>query len=108
MSGKKRFDYLQSQEPEQLRETATGGVPPGSTEATETFEEAEPLPSREEDPLRSVPRGEGRMEQDREQLNIRVPKLLKRRAIAKAVMEGRTVGEVIEDLLITYIGEAAD
>ena len=107
MSGKKRFDYLQTQEPEQPSEAASGGAQPESIEATEAFEEAVRLPMSEEDPLRSVPRGEGRMEQDREQLNIRIPKLLKRRATAKAVMEGKTVGEVIEDLLISYIGEAA-
>ena len=107
MSGKKRFDYLQTQKPEQPPEAAAGGASPKSIEATEAFEETVRLLNSEEDPLRSVPRGEGRMEQDREQLNIRIPKLLKRRAIAKAVMEGKTVGEVIEDLLIGYIGEAA-
>ena len=53
--------------------------------------------------LRTVPRGEGRMEQEREQLNIRLPTMLKRRAMAKATLEGRTIGEVVEDFLNEYI-----
>lgn len=55
--------------------------------------------------LESVPRGAGRMVQDREQLNVRVPTQLKRRAAAKAALEGRTIGEVVEALLREYIGE---
>ena len=43
------------------------------------------------------------MEQDREQLNVRIPAMLKRRAVSKAVLEGMTIGEVIEKLLLEYI-----
>ena len=53
--------------------------------------------------LTSVARGDGRMEQDREQLNVRIPAMLKRRAVSKAVLEGMTIGEVIEKLLLEYI-----
>jgi len=45
------------------------------------------------------------MVQDREQLNVRVPTQLERRAAAKAALEGRTIGEVVEALLREYIGE---
>ncbi len=83
MSAKKaRFDYLKQ-------------------ETNEPSADAQPEPSGEE--LRSVPRGEGRMEQDREQLNVRLPTMLKRRAAAKATLEGRTIGEVVEELLNGYI-----
>ncbi len=82
MSAKKsRFDYLKQDTNE----------PPA----------AEAEPSGEE--LRTVPRGEGRMEQEREQLNIRLPTMLKRRAMAKATLEGHTIGEVVEDFLNEYI-----
>ncbi len=53
--------------------------------------------------LQSVPKGEGRMKQDRSQLNIRIPTALKRRASAKAVLEGRDIGEVVEELLRVYL-----
>jgi len=53
--------------------------------------------------LASVPKGEGRMKQERSQLNVRIPTALKRQATAKAVLEGRDIGEVIEDLLRQYI-----
>ena len=56
--------------------------------------------------LESVRRGEGRMKQEREQLNVRIPTTLKRRAVAKAVLEGLTIGEVVETLLRQYINEA--
>ena len=53
--------------------------------------------------LRSVPRGDGRMEQAREQLNVRVPTTLKRRALAKAALEGKNIGELVEELLYGYV-----
>jgi hypothetical protein len=58
-------------------------------------------PSTEE--LASVPKGKGRMKQERSQLNVRIPIALKRRATAKAVLEGRDIGEVIEALLREYL-----
>jgi hypothetical protein len=53
--------------------------------------------------LRSVPKGQGRMKQERSQLNVRIPTSLKRRASAKAVLEGKDIGEVIEELLREYL-----
>jgi hypothetical protein len=53
--------------------------------------------------LASVPKGEGRMKQERSQLNVRIPTALKRQAAAKAVLEGKDIGEVVEDLLRQYI-----
>jgi hypothetical protein len=53
--------------------------------------------------LTSVPKGKGRMKQERSQLNVRIPTTLKRRASAKAVLEGRDIGEVVEGLLREYL-----
>ena len=57
--------------------------------------------SRQE--LTSVPKGKGRMKQERSQLNVRIPTTLKRQASAKAVLEGRDIGEVVEELLREYL-----
>jgi hypothetical protein len=53
--------------------------------------------------LASVPKGTGRMKQERSQLNVRLPTALKRQASAKAVLEGRDIGEVVEALLREYL-----
>jgi hypothetical protein len=53
--------------------------------------------------LASVPKGQGRMKQERSQLNVRIPTTLKRQASAKAVLEGRDIGEVVEELLRAYL-----
>ena len=53
--------------------------------------------------LTSLPKGKGRMKQERSQLNVRIPTTLKRQASAKAVLEGRDIGEVVEDLLREYL-----
>ena len=58
-------------------------------------------PSTED--LASLPKGKGRMKQERSQLNVRIPTALKRRASAKAVLEGRDIGEVVEELLHEYL-----
>ncbi len=58
-------------------------------------------PSTQE--LASVPKGKGRMKQERSQLNVRIPTTLKRQASAKAVLEGRDIGEVVEALLREYL-----
>lgn len=58
-----------------------------------------------EDGVRSVARGKGRMAQNRTQLNVRVPTVLKRRAAAKAVLEGRTLGDVLEAFLQDYVSD---
>ncbi|MDX5895623.1 hypothetical protein [Rubrobacter radiotolerans] len=50
-----------------------------------------------------MPKGQGRMKQDRSQLNVRIPTALKRQAAAKAVLEGREIGEVVEELLQRYV-----
>jgi hypothetical protein len=53
--------------------------------------------------LTSVPKGKGRMKQERSQLNVRIPTTLKRQASAKAVLEGQDIGEVVEELLREYL-----
>jgi cytidylate kinase len=53
--------------------------------------------------LASVPKGKGRMKQERSQLNVRIPTMLKRQASAKAVLEGRDIGEVVAALLREYL-----
>jgi len=53
--------------------------------------------------LASVPKGKGRMKQERSQLNVRIPTMLKRQASAKAVLEGRDIGEVVATLLREYL-----
>lgn len=53
--------------------------------------------------LASVPKGKGRMKQERSQLNVRLPTTLKRQASAKAVLEGRDIGEVVEEFLREYL-----
>ena len=53
--------------------------------------------------LASLPKGKGRMKQKRSQLNVRIPTALKRRASAKAVLEGQDIGEVVEELLREYL-----
>jgi len=53
--------------------------------------------------ITSVPKGQGRMKQERSQLNVRIPTTLKRQASAKAVLEGRDIGEVVESLLREYL-----
>ena len=56
-----------------------------------------------EEGLETVPKGKGRMKQERSQLNVRIPTTLKRRAAAKATLEGRDIGEVVEELLRDYL-----
>jgi hypothetical protein len=58
-------------------------------------------PSTED--LASLPKGQGRMKQKRSQLNVRIPTALKRRASAKAMLEGQDIGEVVEELLREYL-----
>jgi len=53
--------------------------------------------------LTSVPKRQGRMKQERSQLNVRIPTTLKRQASAKAVLEGQDIGEVVEELLRKYL-----
>lgn len=55
--------------------------------------------------LRTVPKGQGRMKQDRSQLNVRIPTALKRQATAKAVLEGREMWDVVEELLKGYLSD---
>jgi hypothetical protein len=86
----KRFEYLaQNAEPAKISEPNSEGV----QLALET------------DDVQSVPRGEGRMAQDRTQLNVRIPTALKRRAAAKAALEGRTLGDVLEEFLQNYVSD---
>jgi predicted HicB family RNase H-like nuclease len=79
----KRFDYLPTQP-----EAGTVGKTNSETK---------------QDDLTTVARGQGRMDQDREQLNVRVPMRLKRLTASKAALEGKTLGELIESLLLEYV-----
>lgn len=80
---KKRFDYL---EPEEAT-TVTAVLTP-SLVAT-----ALPLP----------PKRSGRMQLEREQLNVRVSKDVKRKVLTKAMLEGKSLGEVVEALLLDWL-----
>jgi hypothetical protein len=73
----------------------------GGRSRTRKRQSASRVSSSEE--LASVPKGKGRMKQERSQLNVRVPTTLKRRASAKAVLEGRDIGEIVEELLREYL-----
>ena len=97
MSPQKRFSYLKNNNED-------SETPDDTAETSDTA--ASPI--SEDDSLRSVPRGEGRMAQAREQLNVRIPTLLKRKAVAKAILEGRTIGDVVEALLASYVDDADD
>jgi hypothetical protein len=43
------------------------------------------------------------MNQNRVQFDVQIPTALKRRASAKAALEGRDIGEVVEELLHEYL-----
>ena len=87
----KRFSYLPSPEP-----AADGEVQaaPATLASGPTLD------------LHSLPRGEGRMGQERTQLNIRIPTGLKRQIAARAALEGKTVGELVEELVAAYVERA--
>ena len=78
-----------------------GGGGEGRSPTRQGSRESSRKPSTEE--LASLPKGKGRMKQERSQLNVRIPTALKRRASAKAVLEGRDIGEVVEELLREYL-----
>ncbi len=77
-----------------------GGGGRGHTRQKRAPSRRKAVPAEE---LKSVPKGQGRMQQARSQLNVRLPTPLKRQATAKAVLEGRDIGEVIEELLTEYL-----
>ncbi len=112
-----RFSYLSSAEestqaapptPEESEQETNSASLPGPEEAlNKTYgsdggEGRSGRTSRSEE-LTSVPKGKGRMKQERSQLNVRIPTTLKRQASAKAVLEGRDIGEVVEELLREYL-----
>ena len=83
------------------RNDGNGGGGGGRRRAQQRSRRSSRKPSTEE--LATVPKGKGRMKQERSQLNVRIPTALKRRAAAKAVLEGRDIGEVVEELLREYL-----
>jgi hypothetical protein len=112
-----RFSYLNS------AEESTQPTPPAAVESGQDTK-SDPVPENEAarnktdgsdgrgegrgqtssgEELTSVPKGKGRMKQERSQLNVRIPTTLKRQASAKAVLEGRDIGEVVEELLREYL-----
>ena len=82
-------------------ESSGGGEGRRRTETGRSATRASRASNRGE--LASVPKGTGRMKQERSQLNVRLPTTLKRQASAKAVLEGRDIGEVVEELLREYL-----
>lgn len=101
MSPKKRFSYLKNNDDPET----TDDISQDATDETIETSEVTVSSTPEANSLRSVPRGEGRMAQAREQLNVRIPTMLKRKAVAKATLEGRTIGDVVEALLASYVDE---
>jgi hypothetical protein len=115
-----RFNYLTSEtestqpkptEKESGQESTSDSLPgrkeaphdvPHKTDGREGGEEGRGQTSSGQE-LTSVPKGQGRMKQKRSQLNVRIPTTLKRQASAKAVLEGRDIGEVVEELLREYL-----
>jgi hypothetical protein len=83
------------------RNDGNGGGEEGRRRNQQISRRSSRKPSTKE--LATVPKGKGRMKQERSQLNIRIPTALKRRASAKAVLEGRDIGEVVEELLREYL-----
>jgi hypothetical protein len=101
-----RFKYMQ--EEAKTPPTPIAAPTPAPVEApASVVVEAHPValqkPEKAQPVLKTVARGQGRMEQAREQLNVRLPTDLKRRAIAGAALEGLTAGELIERLLLEYL-----
>jgi hypothetical protein len=118
--GKKRFGYLASEPPSEEREKPAvgrgaesgqrdGGQGPaedsneGGGEGRSAARQRSRARRKPTAQLTSVPKGQGRMKQERSQLNVRIPTALKRQASAKAVLEGRDIGEVVEALLRQYV-----
>ncbi len=83
------------------KDTGSSGGEEGRSRTQQRNRRSSRRPSTQE--LASVPKGKGRMKQERSQLNVRIPTALKRRASAKAVLEGRDIGEVVEELLREYL-----
>jgi len=83
------------------RNDGNGGGGGGRRRTQQRSRRSSRKPSTEE--LATVPKGKGRMKQERSQLNVRIPTALKRRASAKAVLEGKDIGEVVEELLREYL-----
>ena len=83
------------------RDAANDGRGEGRNRTQPRSRRSSRKPSTED--LVSLPKGKGRMKQERSQLNVRIPTALKRRASAKAVLEGRDIGEVVEELLRQYL-----
>ena len=86
---KKRFDYLEPEE-ETTRITSVS-LPPSLTSPVVV---GQSLP----------PKRSGRMQLEREQLNVRVSKDVKRKALTKAMLEGKSLGEVVEAFLLEWVG----
>lgn len=96
-----RFDYLKAKSQPDGEKAATTSEKPQLLAIQQSSNTATQQPSNPDQ--RSVPRGQGRMQQSRAQLNVRLPEGLKRRALAKAALEGRLLGEVIEELVSRWL-----
>lgn len=98
----RRFSYVKPPTPsEDIGDEAVPSAPVAG-EAPGALLSLFPAVTTPVEGLRSVKRREGRTEQ-KEQLNVRIPRELKRVAQAHAALEGRTIGDLVEELLIRYV-----
>lgn len=108
---KSRFDYASQPEevseqakPEVLAQQAQPGDVAGAAHALR-HPDAYALPPQRKGKKaeEGVPR---RTDIQREQLNVRIRPELKRAAAARAGLEGKTLGDIVEAALIRYLKEA--
>lgn len=105
MSKKSRFDYLGN--PSEVQTPSTPEVLAVQQSINLAAQHPSGVAAQQSSPLaeQSVPRGAGRMQQDRKQLNVRLPEGLKRKALAKAALEGKSIGDVIEKLVAQWVNQ---
>jgi hypothetical protein len=107
LTGASEGSQMNPAEEEGKEHESEGDSSPGSINTTNSGSDGGERRSRTSSTqqLASVPKGTGRMKQERSQLNVRIPTTLKRQAGAKAVLEGRDIGEVVEELLRAYLDQ---
>lgn len=105
MKNKGRFSYVESQSIENSTKSSHLKKLDDGVEESDSFDVISPdITSNliKNSQLSSLPKRKGRMEQ-KEQLNIRIPKDLKRLAAVRAALEGKTIGALVESVLIDYL-----
>ena len=113
MSAGNRFSYMKGQRknaPDDVAETSATADQDAQTPGQDVS--TPPVAPAPEANLRRVARGEGRYpggmtanerRATTAQLNVRLTPMLKRRAAAQAALEGVSVGDLVERLLIAYL-----